>query len=107
MTAVMTRTPTGLRFTLCEMLTKLEAAWNESQGSPDVRGRRYPLADLYRLIGPVSLEELADRTGVCSRSISRWHETGAIPESAADRVATALSLHVANVWPEWFDGDHR
>ena len=101
-TTLARRTPTGIRFTLCELLTKLEAAWEVSQGSPDIRGRRFPLADLYRLIGPLSLLELAERTGVCDRSIARWHQTGAIPEVAADKVATAIGLHAANVWPDWF-----
>lgn len=104
MAAVMTAQREGRAFTREEVIVKLEEAWADSQGSPDLKGRRFPLAALYRVIGAVSLLELAERTGVTDRSISRWHTTGAIPERAADLVATRLGLHPALVWGEsWWD----
>lgn len=40
--------------------------------------------------------------GVHRRQIARWRDYG-VPWVTADRIATSLGLHPANLWPEWMD----
>lgn len=47
-------------------------------------------------------DELAERLGVHPRTVSRWRGL-LLDDMRADRWATALGLHPANVWPDWGD----
>lgn len=96
-TVLARRTRDGVRFTLCELLAKLDAAWETTQADP-CRYRSWPIADVYRIVGPLSLVEMADRTGFPARTICRWNQAGAVPDRSADALAIALELHPCIVW---------
>lgn len=91
------RTSAGVRFTQCELLARMEAAY-AAHDHQTCRHGCWPLADVYRAVGPLSVVEMAERTGICDRSIVRWLATGAVPDRSADRLAIALELHPAIVW---------
>lgn len=96
-TIVARRTSAGTRFTLCELLVKVTAAWDASCATP-ARHPRWPIADVYRIVGPLSLTEMAERTGFPERTISRWNAMGYVPDRSADALAIALDLHPAIVF---------
>ena len=96
-TIVARRTSAGVKFTLCESIARMEAAYAAHDHGNCRRGC-WPMADVYRAVGPLSLSEMADRTGLCERSIVRWMKTGAVPDRSADRLAIALDLHPSIVW---------
>lgn len=97
------RTSKGTRFTLCERIAALEAAHDRFLRSGIVTtGPRYPLAELYRIIGPASLAEVAEAAGIHPRQLSAMHAQGCVTELQADRLAAAFGHHPCLVWPEWF-----
>lgn len=59
----------------------------------------------------ISIEPLVERYGNGSAlaralgcdhtQVSRWRSQG-LPLDSADRVAVALGLHPAEVWPDWY-----
>lgn len=58
----------------------------------DVAQRRWPDGGIYT--------RLAEFAGVHRKQISRWRTAG-VPTWAADRLAVALGLHPADLWPEF------
>ena len=96
-TIVARRTSAGVRFTQCELLARMEAAY-AAHDHENCRHGCWPLADVYRAVGPLSLSEMVARTGLCERSIVRWMKAGAVPDRSADRLAIALELHPSIVW---------
>lgn len=96
-TVLARRTSNGTRYTLCELLDRLEAAY-AAHDHGACRHGCWPLADVYRAVGPLSLTEMAERTGICERSLVRWLKNGAVPDQSADRLVIALELHPSIVW---------
>lgn len=47
---------------------------------------------------------ISELTGINLRTLVRWTKDG-IPETQADRIAVALGLHVALIWPAWFPAE--
>jgi transcriptional regulator with XRE-family HTH domain len=45
----------------------------------------------------------AEALGVSDRTVQRWLHGGRLTARTADRVAAALGLHPALLWPEWYD----
>ncbi|MCU1451942.1 MAG: hypothetical protein JWN46_88 [Acidimicrobiales bacterium] len=77
------------------------------------RGRRYPFQAIEALLPPTTSDltyacgrlnprEAGALLGVCRRTILRWRARG-VDEWTADRLACALNLHPAVVWPDWLD----
>lgn len=96
-TVLARRTSAGVKFTLCELLAQLERSWDASCATP-ARHPRWPIADVYRIVGPLSLTEMAERTGFPERTISRWNAMGYVPDQSADELAIRLELHPCLVW---------
>lgn len=101
-TVLARRTRGGVRYTLCELLEKLEAAWAITEADP-CRAKAWPLAEVYRITGPLTLLEMSMLTGFPERTICRWNSAGAVPDRSSDALAVALGLHPANLWPGWFE----
>lgn len=72
---------------------------------------RFPIGPLMAVVagrgGPrVSLADVAWSVGVSDRTVRRW-KRGGLSRWSADRAATALALHPAEVWDGWWEcGDH-
>lgn len=96
-TIVARRTSAGIRFTLCDLLARLDARY-AAHDHQNCRHGCWPMADVYRAVGPLSLSDMVARTGICERSIVRWLRTGAVPDRSADRLVIGLELHPAIVW---------
>lgn len=62
---------------------------------------RYPLQAVL-VSERCTSQQLCDRTGIDYRTLVYWTKHGLTP-SAAERVANAVGLHPASIWPEWFD----
>jgi len=75
-----------------------EATHREVDGWHDynVPTRRPPAAAVSR-----SVERLAEHLGTTSRTLHRCAATGLSP-MLADRCATRLGMHPANIWPDWY-----
>lgn len=54
---------------------------------------------------PGSMPATAARLGTSATSIYRYLKTGGINERAADRLATNLGHHPAEIWADWYDTD--
>jgi hypothetical protein len=65
------------------------------------RRRRFSIDDALRL-GGCSGNELARRLGTTHGQVSKWRQRG-LPPGPADRVAVAIGLHPALVWPDWLE----
>jgi hypothetical protein len=63
--------------------------------------RRYPLAELAKAMCCTERDALT-RLGVAGSTRKLYLERGLVPK-AADKLATRAGLHVAVVWPSWFD----
>lgn len=76
--------------------------------------RRWPFDPVVRLIevrwrapnafvSHIGVDGQAARVlGIDRRAVNRWRHRG-LTCRAADRVATALNLHPANLWPDWLE----
>ncbi len=65
----------------------------------------FPFSDLLDAAGPgVSIHRLARDLGLPVRTVHRWHRTGAVPATSADRAAVALGHHPAEIWPTAWSG---
>lgn len=50
---------------------------------------------------PVSVKTLVERSGVTRRTIQRYRTNG-LTDAGADRIACALGIHPALLWPDWW-----
>ncbi len=97
-TVVARLTSTGTRYVLPDLLRRLEALWNAHLAAGPHRYPTWPLADLYRAIGPLSSVELEARTGIARQQFDTWLRRGYLSTRSADAVAIAVGLHPALIW---------
>lgn len=63
---------------------------------------RYPFATIAPLLAHMTAREVAELVDVQPDTVRAWRARGStISEANADRLATHLHLHPAEVWPEW------
>lgn len=101
-------------------------ARNRAEGLPAdwqrTATRRYPVAPIVELLtarlGPVMViagddgvglrtvgatdARMGAMVGIVGRTFTQARQRGTISEITADRWATALGLHPADLWPEWW-----
>lgn len=53
--------------------------------------------------GCITSWDLAEWAGVSRRTAIRWMAVGAVPIYDADKMATAIGVHPATIWPEFHD----
>lgn len=63
--------------------------------------RRYPFAAIAPLVADMTAAEVADAAHVTTRTVVRWRGGATIEETHADRLATALHRHPAEIWDDW------
>lgn len=81
------------------------------RGNGKVMGPRYSFAPIDRLYPPASVGAASQRPdyvpitrllGVEHNTLNRWRRNG-LTTMKADKIATALGFHPAELWPSWSD----
>lgn len=69
-------------------------------------GARYPLHEIESRLGWPTKRYLADQLGVSIDVVVAWRHRG-LSHKQADRVAIAMDLHPAIVWPDWINNERH
>jgi hypothetical protein len=63
---------------------------------------RYPFATIAPLLAHMTAREVAEHVDVSDNAVRAWRaRDSTITEENADRLATALHVHPAEIWPNW------
>jgi len=63
---------------------------------------RYPFATIAPLLAHMTAREVAEHVDVSADAVRAWRlRGGSISEENADRLATALHIHPAEIWEDW------